>query len=111
MQNLEQSSKMTLSEKDLKLFKKWLKSHLNYGPVTITFLKKDGSERVMKCTTNPTYIMFKDPSILESKSEKKVNEDVLPVYDLEAGGWRSFRWDSIKSVMFTIGEENETVSE
>ena len=98
---------MTLSEKDFKLFKKWLTGHLKFGPVTLTFTKKDGSERVMKCTTNPTYIMFKDPSILESKSDRKVNEDVMPVYDLDAGGWRSFRWDSIKSVAFTIGEENE----
>jgi len=98
---------MTLSEKDFKLFKKWLTGHLKYGPVTLTFTKKDGSERVMKCTTNPTYIMFKDPSILESKSDRKVNEDVMPVFDLDAGGWRSFRWDSIKSVAFTIGEDNE----
>ena len=116
MQNLEQSSKMTLSEKDLKLFKKWLKGHLNYGPVTITFLKKDGSERVMKCTTNDELV----PQVLHETNTdnpidfpkvKKVNEDVMPVYDLDAKGWRSFRWDSIKSVMFTIGEENETVSE
>jgi hypothetical protein len=98
---------MTLSEKDFKLFKKWLTGHLKYGPVTLTFTKKDGSDRVMKCTTNPTYIMFKDPSILETKSDRKVNEDVMPVFDLDAGGWRSFRWDSIKSVAFTIGEEHE----
>ena len=98
---------MTLSEKDFKLFKKWLTGHLKYGPVTLTFTKKDGSDRVMKCTTNPTYIMFKDPSILETKSDRKVNEDVMPVFDLDAGGWRSFRWDSIKSVAFTIGEEDE----
>ena len=102
---------MTLSEKDFKLFKKWLTGHLKYGPVTLTFTKKDGSDRVMKCTTNPTYIMFKDPSILESKSDRKVNEDVMPVFDLEAGGWRSFRWDSIKSVAFTIGEEHERSKE
>lgn len=98
---------MTLNETDFKLFKKWLRSHLKFGPVTITFTKKDGSERIMKCTTNPTYIMFKDPSILESKREKKVNEDIMPVYDLESDAWKSFRWDSIKSVMITIGEERE----
>ena len=102
---------MTLSEKDFKLFKKWLTGHLKQGPVTLTFTKKDGSDRIMKCTTNPTYIMFKDPSILESKSDRKVNEDVMPVYDLDAGGWRSFRWDSIKSVAFTIGEEHERSKE
>jgi len=98
---------MTLNEKDFKLFQKWLRGHLKFGPVTVTFTKKDGSERVMKCTTNPTYIMFKDPSVLESKREKKVNEDVMPVYDMVSNAWKSFRWDSVKSVMITIGEERE----
>jgi hypothetical protein len=68
----------------------------------VTFTKKDGTERVMKCTTNPTYVMFKDPTILESKKERKVNEDVMPVFDTEAGHWKSFRWDSIKQVSFKL---------
>jgi hypothetical protein len=93
----------TLSEKDTKLFKKWLKSHLRMGPVTIVFTKKDGTERVMKCTTDITLIMFKDPTVLESKeSTRKVNEDIMPVYDLESSAWKSFRWDSIKQVRFTL---------
>ena len=102
---------MTLNEVDLKLFKKWLKSHLKFGPVTVTFTKKDGTERIMKCTTNPTYILFKEPVSVESKREKKINEDVMPVYDMEAGHWKSFRWDSIKSVSFTLGEEYEHSNE
>lgn len=102
---------MTLNEADLKLFKKWLRSHLKFGPVTVTFTKKDGSERVMKCTTNPTYILFKEPALVESKREKKINDDVMPVYDMEAGHWKSFRWDSIKSVSFTLGEEYEHSNE
>jgi len=102
---------MTLNEKDTKLFKKWLKSHLKFGPVTVTFTKKDGTERIMKCTTNPTYILFKEPALVESKREKKINEDVMPVYDMEAGHWKSFRWDSIKSVSFTLGEEYEHSNE
>ena len=102
---------MTLNEADLKLFKKWLRSHLKYGPVTVIFTKKDGSERIMKCTTNPTYIMFKEPASVESKREKKINEDVMPVFDMEAGHWKSFRWDSIKSVSFTLGEEYEHSNE
>jgi hypothetical protein len=94
---------MTLSETDLIKFKKWLKSHLRMGPVTVTFTKKDGTERVMKCTTDATLIMFKDPTVLESKgSARKVNEDIMPVYDLESSAWKSFRWDSIKQVRFTL---------
>lgn len=102
--------KMTLSEQDLKLFKKWLKSHLNYGPVTVTFVKKDGSERVMECTTNTSLV----PQVLHEtntdnpidfpapKKERKVNEDIMPVYDLESKAWKSFRWDSIKQVRLTL---------
>ena len=93
----------TLSEKDVKLFKKWLKSHLAYGPTTVVFTKKDGTERVMECTTNPKLV----PAVeivegTEPKKERKVNEEVMPVYDLEAKAWKSFRWDSIKQVRFTL---------
>jgi hypothetical protein len=93
---------MSLNEKDFKLFKKWLRSHLAFGTVTVIFTKKDGTERVMKCTTNATYIMFKDPAVLESKKDRKVNDDVMPVYDMESSAWKSFRWDSVKQVRFTI---------
>ena len=103
---------MNLSEKEVKLFKKWLKGHLRYGAVTVTFTKKDGSERVMKCTTNESLVPA-EPIVEDAspKKEKKVNEEVCPVYDLDAQGWRSFRWDSIKCVSFTIGEEDESNSE
>ena len=105
----------SLSEKDSKLFKKWLRSHLAFGPVTVTFTKKDGTERVMKCTTN---INLVPQEVHETntdnpidfpvpKKERKINEDVMPVYDLESQHWKSFRWDSVKSVMFTIGEDDE----
>jgi hypothetical protein len=111
MQTLDNNFQNKLSEKDFKLFKKWLKGHLKFGPVTLTFIKKDGTERVMKCTTNPTYILFKDPAVLESKKEKKINEDVMPVYDMQAGAWRSFRWDSVTQVEFTLGDDNDHSNE
>ena len=93
---------MALNETELKLFKKWLRGVLRSSEVTVTFTKKDGTERIMKCTTNPTYVMFKDPTILESKKDRKINEDVMPVYDLESKHWKSFRWDSIKQVQITL---------
>lgn len=94
---------MTLSEKDFKLFKKWLKSHLAFGPVTVVFTKKDGTERVMECTTSPKLVPV-EPVVesTEPKREKKVNEDVMPVYDLESKHWKSFRWDSVKEVKFVL---------
>jgi len=94
---------MPLNEDDMSKFKRWFKGVLKREKVTVTFTKKDGSERVMRCTTNPTYIMFKDHSTIESKRERKVNDDAMPVFDLDADAWRSFRWDSIKSVSVTLG--------
>jgi len=103
----------TLSKKDVVKFKKWLKSHLLYGPVTVVFTKKDGTERVMECTTNTSLVpLVEEPVHITNtnnpidfpvqKKEKKKNEDVMPVYDLEAKAWKSFRWDSIKQVRFTL---------
>lgn len=93
----------TLTEKEFKLFKKWLKGHLAFGPVTVTFIKKDGTERVMECTTSPK-IVPQDPVVegLTPKKEKKPNEDVCPVYDLESNHWKSFRWDSVKNVTIKL---------
>ena len=94
---------MTLNEKELKLFKKWLKGCMAFGPVKVTFTKKDGTERVMECTLAPSLIP-QEPIVesTEIKREKKANDDVCPVYDMEAKAWRSFRWDSIKDVSLTI---------
>jgi len=104
---------MPLSERETKLFKKWLKSHLAHGPTTIVFTKKDGTERVMECTTSLSLVPFVEERVHITntdnpidfpapKKEKKVNEDVMPVFDLEAKAWKSFRWDSIKEVRFTL---------
>lgn len=93
---------MTLSETDLIKFKKWLKSHLRMGPVTVTFTKKDGTERVMECTTNPDLVPLVVVKESAEKKERKINEDIMPVYDLESSAWKSFRWDSIKQVSFTL---------
>jgi hypothetical protein len=30
------------------------------------------------------------------------SKDALSVWDVDASGWRSFRWDSIKSIRFDL---------
>ena len=87
------------SEDEKKVFRKWLISHLKFGPVTIYFTKKDGTERKMACT-------LKEENIVqyEKKTErvKTLNEETCPVFDLEKNEWRSFRYDAITKVEFTI---------
>ena len=90
---------MTLSEKDFKLFKKWLTGHLKFGPVTLTFTKKDGSEREMNCTLAEAVIV---PHEKTTDRVKEENLDTLAVWDLDKEAWRSFRLDSVISVKFDL---------
>jgi hypothetical protein len=89
------------SDKDWDKFSTWLKDMLKIDVATVTFTKKDGTERIMKCTLNPDKLP--SSTVTESKKERKVNNDVLAVYDVEAQGWRSFTIKSITKVNFTIG--------
>ncbi len=86
--------------KDAEIGRKWLKSALEKEVVEIVFTKKDGSERVMKCTLKEDVlpmIQSDDGTSIRAKSK-----ETLAVWDIEAEGWRSFRWDSIKSVTFSM---------
>ena len=88
------------NSKDAKKGRKWLISLLEERPIEIVFTKKDGTERTMKCTLMEDYL----PETVGS--EKAKNDEVLAVYDLEKEGWRSFRWDSIKEIHFSLESEN-----
>ena len=100
---------MKMSDKQLnfttKKEKDWLRTLLKESVVGITFIKKDGSERLMQCTLSETKI----PSEFAPKgSEKAKSDEVLPVFDVENDGWRSFRWDSIKKIEFSlVGDKSE----
>ena len=74
---------------------------LREGLVEITFTKKNGEERVMKCTLKESLIpvINKPKSYKETDTLKtglKKTAEALPVYELY-NGWRSFRWDSLKA--------------
>jgi len=71
---------------------------LNDGTIQVIFTKKDGTERIMNCTLHEDYVP-------EIKGTKAINPDVIAVYDVDAEGWRSFRWDSIKEVNYGVTHE------
>lgn len=72
----------------------YIKELLHIGVVEVLFLKKDGSERRMKCTLRPD-LLPQQTDLKEQVQKKTPNPDVLAVWDLEANGWRSFRLDSL----------------
>ena len=85
--------------------RKWLKAHLVHGPVTVSFVKKDGSTREMRCTLDPSLTVE-----YEKKTDrtKEPNPDVQFVFDIDKREWRSFRFDSIMSVTFDLNDDGKT---
>ena len=69
---------------------------LRNGDVIIEFTKVNGDYRKMICTLNESVVpkaTKEDP--LTQKKVRAINEDVCVVWDINAKGWRSFRWDNV----------------
>jgi hypothetical protein len=99
-------------EKQLAVLKDWLRGILHEQPVTLTFTKKDGTIRVMRCTLNESVVPQVVSESDTAKTPRKVTEDAQSVWDIEAQGWRSFRWDSLTGIEFSLGDgnaENKTI--
>lgn len=77
--------------------REFLRKMLKESTVSVTFLKNDGSERKMLCTLKENSIPAEK---MPKNTGKKVNSDVLAVFDLEKQDWRSFRYDAIKFVIY-----------
>ena len=90
-------------DNDVEVFRGWLKGVLTVQPATITFTKKDGTERVMNCTLRGDLLPVVE--IKEDKAPRKQNDSVLSVYDLDAQGWRSFTINTVKRVSFTMSDD------
>jgi len=68
---------------------------LEQGTLYVTFEKKDGTRRPMKCTLAKELIQ---PYEKKTERVKQTNEDIIAVWDLDNNAWRSFRYDSIIEV-------------
>lgn len=73
----------------------FLRHLLTTGVYVVKFRKVDGSERVLKCTLDRSFL---PPEPISEGTKRKVNVNVLSVWDIENAGWRSFKIDNIISV-------------
>ena len=94
-------------------FRKWTVSLLRNGPITVEFVKSDGTLRTMRCTMDQSLIdapmpMPTSPGLTEPKIPTRTQTrtrdvHVQTVWDLEAQQWRSFRYDRLKNITVNIG--------
>jgi hypothetical protein len=73
---------------------------LKVGKVTVTFNKKDGTERVMTCSLQPELLPV--PELKENVKEKKENLNIVSVYDLTVQAWRSFTVKNVTNVTILL---------
>ena len=73
---------------------KELTNLLREGVLVVTFKKLDGDERVMTCTKSFDVI----PEDLQPKTNKEPKQGTVTVWDVNAKGWRSFRYDRVTKV-------------
>lgn len=92
---------MTLFPKDIN--RNTLLQVLSKGKCKITFNKIDNTVRTMVCTLKSDFLPGKYESYPEKISRSGENLEILPVWDVEKGDWRSFRISKITMVM-TIDE-------
>ena len=107
------------NEANRHIMRDWIRSLLDKQPITVTFIKADGTDRTMRCTLNGTFIPQKPPMVsitgrvdglvTEStrprKEPKEPDPAVIKVYDLDAGAWRSFRMDRLKKISAELSFE------
>lgn len=79
----------------LKPTKESIATLLRSHDCTVTFIKKDGTVREMKCTLRADVAI---PYEKKTDRVREAKEDILPVWDLEADAWRSITVSTIQSI-------------
>jgi len=82
---------------------------LRTGIVHVVFTKRDNDVRNMLCTLEPSTLPPPSPNNAVPEKQRRVNENVIAVYDIQKRGWRSFRIDSIIS-WHAHGDDDDNAS-
>ena len=75
-----------------------IKDALHNGVVVVSFTKANGELREMRCTLRAD--MVPQTPVVEGKEPKKENSEVQAAWDIEKQAWRSFRFDSVNTIIF-----------
>ena len=72
---------------------------LREGEVVVTFTKVNGDKRVMTCTLNESVLPpAKKDDAMSQKKVREINPEVCSVWDVNANGWRAFRWENVVEI-------------
>ena len=65
------------------------------GPALVTFTKKDGTDRTMRCTRNPDLM---PAGSVKGTDARKDHGNLIAVFDLDAQAWKGFFFDKMVAI-------------
>jgi len=65
------------------------------GPALVTFTKKDGTERTMRCTRSPDLL---PADAITGNDRRKDQGNLIAVFDLDAQAWKGFFFDKMVAI-------------
>lgn len=71
-------------------------TQLRSGLIAIEFEKADGTMREMIATLEEGTVPPKEPVGGDAEAKRKQADTACAVWDVDAAGWRSFRWDKLR---------------
>lgn len=83
-------------EPDIEEVNRNYQKSLRENVLEVSFVKKNGETRVMRCTLNAQHLPEQTQE--QATRAKQFNPEVVNVFDLDKQDWRSFRIDSIVNV-------------
>ena len=93
MSTLTEAAKVVAEMKGIPVEKDLIEK-LKVETLVVTFKKLDGDERVMTCTKSFDII----PEESRPKTDKEPKAGTVTVWDINAKGWRSFKYDRVTKV-------------
>ena len=91
----------TWDDSEWDVFITWIKGVLHSNEANITFTKKNGEERLMRCTLQPDALPSMVP-LADGKEPRKKSTTSIRVFDLDKQKWRSFTYRSVKQITFSF---------
>jgi len=68
---------------------------LGNGPALVTFTKKDGTERTMRCTRSPDLL---PADAITGNDRRKDQGNLIAVYDLDDRKWKGFFFHNLIAI-------------
>lgn len=93
------------NDKEFDEFKQWTYGVLrdaNTKNLCVTFTKKDGTERKMRCTLASSRIPEDKTPAGSEAPDSQTSGSAVRVFDTDVNEWRSFRWDFVTKVEFDL---------